>query len=236
MPRKDIRKSDSSFVLRPRPGGNHWVREFFPDVRLQYITDHENRLLTRTTNLEFQTEFRDGGIFTVGRVSNFERLDDPFLLSSQASVEPGDYNFNQWFVEFSSDPSRKFSGSVRHENGAFWDGERRGWRFSTSFKPHYKFTMTTRYNWDDVKLEGGSFVTRLLNLRVNYSFSTKMFLSALIQYTSTLGQVSSNLRFNLIHRPLSDIFIVYNEQRDVFQGGVADKILTVKYSHMLDLF
>ena len=63
-----------------------------------------------------------------------------------------------------------------------------------------------------------------------------MFLNALIQYNSDLRQVSSNIRFNLIHRPLSDIFIVYNEQRDAFQRGVADKALSIKYTHMLDLF
>ena len=63
-----------------------------------------------------------------------------------------------------------------------------------------------------------------------------MFLSALIQYNSELRQVSSNLRFNLIHRPLSDIFTVYNEQRDTFQAGEADKSLTLKYTHMFDLF
>ena len=84
------------------------------------------------------------------------------------------------------------------------------------------------------KLSQGGVTTRLVNSRLDYSFNTQMFLSAFIQYNSERRQVSSNLRFNLIHRPLSDIFIVYNEERDAFQDGEADKSLTLKYTYMLD--
>jgi hypothetical protein len=73
-------------------------------------------------------------------------------------------------------------------------------------------------------------------MRLNYSFSTKMFVSALLQYNSDLRKVSSNVRLDLIHRPLSDIFLVYNEQRDSFQNGAVDRSVTFKYTHMLDLF
>jgi hypothetical protein len=105
-----------------------------------------------------------------------------------------------------------------------------------TWNPHYKFGLSTRYNLDKLEFRGIRAVSRLVTLRINQAFSTKMFLNALIQYNSDTRKVSSNVRFNLIHRPLSDIFIVYNEQRDAFQGGVSDKVLSVKYTHMLDLF
>ena len=54
--------------------------------------------------------------------------------------------------------------------------------------------------------------------RVNYNFNTKMFLNALLQYNTDSRQWSSNLRFNVIHRPLSDFFLVYNERRDRAHG------------------
>ena len=41
-----------------------------------------------------------------------------------------------------------------------------------------------------------------------------MFVNALLQYNTDSRQWSSNLRFNIIHRPLSDFFLVYNERRD----------------------
>ncbi|MBI4457312.1 MAG: hypothetical protein HY644_15645 [Acidobacteria bacterium] len=235
VPRVDIRKNDTSVGWRPRPK-NPWIREFFPNARVQYITDHQNRLLTRTTELDLQAEFHSGAIFTLTRVLNFERLDAPFPIRRRIHIDPGDYNFNDWLVDFRSNPSARLSGQVRYERGDFWDGERRELQLGLTFRPHYKFSATGRYQRDELRLKQGISTSHLFNMRVHYSFSTRMFLDTLIQYNSDLRRVSSNIRFNLIHRPLSDIFIVHNEQRDAFQGGVADKSLTFKYTHMLDLF
>ena len=65
------------------------------------------------------------------------------------------------------------------------------------------------------------FTTTLVNLRTGYSFSSNMFLDTLLQYRNDVKQFSANVRFNLIHRPLSDFFIVYNESQftDVDAAG-----------------
>ncbi len=233
VPRRDMQKSDTSFGLTPRPRSISWVREFFPNARVQYIKDQEDRLVTRIIDMTFQTELDDGGAFQVGRTLRFEREDEQFSIGG-LDLDPGDYHFNSWFTQFSSNPSARFSGRVRYQTGDFWDGTRQGWQFNLTLKPHYKFTATGGFRWDELKLGPGNTTTRLVTTRIDYSFNTQMFLSAFIQYNSERRQVSSNLRFNLIHRPLSDIFIVYNEQRDSFQEGEADKSLTLKYTHMFD--
>ena len=236
VPRRDIRKSDSSVGWRPRPRSISWIREFFPNVRTQYVMDHDNRLVTRVTDFQFQTLFEDGASFQAGQTSRFERLDDSFFIRGQVEILPGDYNFNRWFVAFSSDRSATLSGNVRYETGDLWDGTSKGARLSLTFKPHYKFSASAQLQWDKLKLQEGNLTTRLLNTRIEYRFSTEMFLSALVQYNSALRQTSTNLRFNLIHRPLSDIFLVYNEARSVEQQGPLDKSLAFKYTHMLDMF
>ena len=35
-----------------------------------------------------------------------------------------------------------------------------------------------------------------------------------MQYNETTDEVQTNVRFNLIHAPLSDVFLVYSERRD----------------------
>ena len=40
-----------------------------------------------------------------------------------------------------------------------------------------------------------------------------MFVDALVQYDPVSALVNTNVRFNFIHHPLSDLFIVFNEQR-----------------------
>ena len=55
---------------------------------------------------------------------------------------------------------------------------------------------------NDIDLTDGAYVSKLVAGRFNYNFNTRMFLNALIQYSTDTGQVSSNIRFNFIHRPL----------------------------------
>ena len=79
--------------------------------------------------------------------------------------------------------------------------------------------------WDTVALpEGISYRTTLASLRVDASFSTRMFLNGFVQYNSVTRQVSSNIRFDFIHRPLSDVYVVLNDTHvvDPVVPGVTD--------------
>ena len=80
--------------------------------------------------------------------------------------------------------------------------------------------------------QGTIFSTHLASTRVSWYFSTRMYLSALLQYNSDRKQMSSNIRFNFIHHPLSDLFLVYNEARDAGGTQRTDKTFSVKYTHM----
>ena len=86
---------------------------------------------------------------------------------------------------------------------------------------------------NDISLPTISYLSTLTTARVNYNFNTKMFLNALLQYTTDTHQLSSNIRFNIIHRPLSDIFFVYNEHRDELTGLLQDRSLIAKMTYMV---
>jgi hypothetical protein len=86
---------------------------------------------------------------------------------------------------------------------------------------------------NDITLSTGDFVSTLITGRVNYNFNTKMFLNALLQYNTDSQQWSSNLRFNIIHRPLSDIFLVYNERRDERTGNLLDRAFVAKMTYLM---
>jgi hypothetical protein len=49
-----------------------------------------------------------------------------------------------------------------------------------------------------------------------------MFTSALIQYTSATNTLSANVRFRWEYRPGSELFVVYNDQRDTLRPGFPD--------------
>jgi hypothetical protein len=49
-----------------------------------------------------------------------------------------------------------------------------------------------------------------------------MFASALLQYSSTDGVFSSNLRFRWEYLPGSELFVVYTDERDTLTRGYPD--------------
>jgi len=77
----------------------------------------------------------------------------------------------------------------------------------------------------------GNVTTNLVSTRVNYSFTTNMFLTALIQYDSDVRVISNNIRFNFIYRPLSNFFVVYNERRSS-TGALVERALIAKLTRI----
>jgi len=101
------------------------------------------------------------------------------------------------------------------------------------FKVNENFNASVNLQVNDISLSTGEFMTKLVTTRVNYNFNTKMFLNALLQYNTDNRQWSSNLRFNIIHRPLSDFFLVYNERRDDRTGDLINRAVIAKMTYMV---
>ena len=62
-------------------------------------------------------------------------------------------------------------------------------------------------------LPGGAFTADVSSLRAVYAFTTRLFVSALVQHNSLDHKLVTNLRLGFIHRPGSDLFVVFNEDR-----------------------
>ena len=233
MPRTGVHNYQINAEMRPRPRGNRFIREINPNMNIKYYADRHNVTLTKDSQYEIGVLFNDGGTFAFSLNPLFERLTAPFRLRPGIAVPAGDYNINEWRLSYTSDRSKLFSGSARHDWGDFWDGYKKNGSFSgkLSLKPHLAATVTYQYNIVDVK--AGSFRADLYTTRVVYSFNPRMFVDAFVQYNTDTGRILTNLRFNLTHRPLSDISIVYTENRAAGSSPDALRALILKYTHLL---
>ena len=100
-----------------------------------------------------------------------------------------------------------------------------------------RFSSELQFNRNDVRMPWGDFLVNLSTLRLDYTFSPRMTVRSLTQYTTSTHEVSNNVRFNLIYRPGSDIYVVYNDlsqtglPADIF--GKKDRQLVVKATYLL---
>jgi hypothetical protein len=219
---------DYSAIFRPR-ATYKWIREYELRMEARGVTDAGyERLLTRELRPSLLMQFADGGQFRTSLENNFERLTEPFPLRRNLIIPPGDYHFGELVLFYESTRSKRLSVLLHGNYGAFWDGDRRRGRVGVRWRLNAHLAASAEYDRNIITLPGGSFSEPLLALRVDWSLTTRMFLNALVQYNGRDEVWLSNVRFNLIHRPLSDIYIVWNDARG---SAVRNAAAIVKYTH-----
>jgi len=218
---------------RIRPWKGKMIREIQPIINVRYLTDQDNRLLTRKHSLGMDFFFQNGAFLRLRRRNLFERLDENFDIRTGIRVPFGDYHYNEYGFEFNTDRSRVLSGSLRFYDGDFWDGEKRSFQVGGQFRPSGHLSTEFNFARDDVTLLGGAFKVDLLRFRLRYAFNTRTFLDTFIQYNSERQEITSNVRFNLIHHSLSDLFVVYTEENPTIAQESTDRVISIKYTHLL---
>ena len=234
--RTGVRKHFVDFGVRPRPERlrKYGIREIHPHTRYNIYTDQSNTKVSHTNHVAAAVFFENGAWFEAQWNPRFERIVTPFKLGNQAFA-PGSYGWNEYALELESNHSRKISGSALLTTGGFWTGTQKSAKVGVIVRPSYHLTFDTAFQRNDIELPFPmhAFVTNLVTSRIGYAFNTRTFLDTLLQYNTDLKQFSANVRFDLIHRPLSDLFIVYNEQQLTTRDITSGRGLIVKYTHML---
>jgi len=151
-------------------------------------------------------------------------------------IPVGSYGWAEYQLRGNSDPSRVISGGFTGIVGGLWSGTQKTVNLDMTIRPSYKFFLETRLQRTsgDLDVPDGKFTKTFWTFRSNYSFTTNMFVDALVQYDPGAEKINSNIRFNLIHHPLSDLFLVFNEQR--FHTGEPippGRSLTIKATQMV---
>jgi hypothetical protein len=190
----------------------------------------ETRTQEATTGIQFEN---NGGLtFNVNRT--FDRLVRPFAIRSSVAIPVGDYDYRRYTASFDSGNNRQLGVSGNTSWGEFWNGHNRSFSGSLDYSPTYRVSLDLSYSRNHVTLPAGEFTTQLLGARVLYGFSPRAFFNAFIQYNADTHQVSSNLRFNFTHHPLSDIYVVYNDRRDSTGGQLLERAFIVKVTNLFN--
>ncbi|MBI2072203.1 MAG: hypothetical protein HYT81_04040, partial [Gemmatimonadetes bacterium] len=163
--------------------------------------------------------------------NQFERIEQPFRVSG-VPIPAADYGFNQVSVSYQSNQGRPLNGSINFGAGGYYGGTRRSVSGELQWRAHYRLMFEGSASHNAVKLPQGGFNADVFGGRVRVSYSTRLFGSAFVQYNSQSNQVVTNLRLNWIYAPLSDVFLVYQERRDVANHVTLDRVVTAKVTRL----
>jgi predicted transcriptional regulator len=123
---------------------------------------------------------------------------------------------------------------VRGDVGSFYNGTRKGGTVTVTYRRGASITSSLLVDYNDVRLDQGSFIRSIVGARLGYSFTPRVFIQSLAQFNQQAQAWTANVRFGWLNTAATGLFIVLNdgEQADSFfnwQRPVA-RSLTVKFT------
>ena len=219
--RDDMRRTYGVFRFSPRPKGPTRIRKFRYQTNAGFIEDNTGRLESRSLDGEFAVEFQSGDQFQARYSDNYEFLSQPFPIASGVTLPVGAYDFKTYRLGFNVGRQRPVSGNAVVEWGPFYNGRQTTMTLNQSrVSVTPALSIEPSYTLNKVELDQGDFTNNLFGSRVTYTMTPLMFASALIQYNSATGSVSTNARLRWEYQPGSELFVVYNEDRNTSALGV----------------
>jgi hypothetical protein len=237
--RDDMRRSFGSVRYSPRPRSIAAVRRLSWTGSVAYVENTRGRLETREQVGEFAVEFQNSDRVSIAYTDQYEFLPRPFAIAPTVTLPVAGYHFGFLKVGWDMGAQRRTSTSLVLERGGFFDGHKTALTASrgrVSVTSQFSMEPTYAVNW--VSLPLGDFVAQVGGARLTYTMTPRMFASGLVQYNSSLRSVSANLRFRWEYQPGSELFVVFNEERDTRLPrfpGLASRSLIVKVNRLLRL-
>ena len=201
--RKGFRQTFLSGRYSPRPTSIESIRQVTLEARLDYLENAEAGFVeTRERQGNFRIEFDNSDSFSADLTDTYENLVDPFPIASGVTIPVGRYTFRDVQLRYSFGPQRPYSGNLSVQRGSFFGGDRTSVGFQRArieVLPQLSIEPSVSFNWVD--LAQGDFTQHVASTRVSYSFSPRMFLSGLVQYSTNSNTFSTNLRLRWEYAP-----------------------------------
>ncbi len=236
--RRGYRRSDANVRTTFRPENPLGILEWFPHAShytiWNFVTGQQE---TQYTHLDNGIEWRNGYQVSTGVNLTKEGVLEPFEIFPGVTVPVDTYDHAEAIMRFNTNRGAPLSFTFTATVGGFFGGDRVQMGPEVSMRVGETFNAQLSWSRNDIDLPGGAFVTNLGSVRLNYSFTTRMFVQALVQYNDRADLWTSNIRFALLSDANTGLFIVYNDTQglgDVRPTG-AGRTLTIKYSQLFDV-
>ncbi|MEM9143887.1 MAG: DUF5916 domain-containing protein, partial [Bacteroidota bacterium] len=242
VPRKDIIKWATSLerVFWPKKGilNNHAL-QFFPIITWRPGLDN------RQTDREFQGswnfETRGFTEFGIGFSNQFVFLVDSFdpTDTPDAVPLPGNqgYHFNTFSLGYASNSANILAFEAEALFGSFFNGDRFSIGAQAVLRVQPKARIGLNINYDRIVLPDPfpSADLWLISPTVNLTFTKAIFWSTIFQYSNQRDNLGINSRLQWRFAPLSDLFLVYNDNYFTNRFSPRFRSINLKLTYWLNI-
>jgi hypothetical protein len=222
----------------PAGGLVQQLQTSFDAQRVNFIDGGLQSEALRFTLLEATTNSRD--FLRLRAASNKEVIKQPFTVyrsgGRRVVIEPGSYQFHRGGFRIQTADQRPVSLTFNAFFGGFYTGTRDNYNAQMRFQAR-KFIIEAGYDYNNISLPQGNFITRLITLNTQYAFTSNFYWVTNVQYDNVSEIVGVNTRLQWIPKAGQEGFIVLNynmedtDKDNEFQALSAD--LSIKFTYTL---
>jgi hypothetical protein len=147
------------------------------------------------------------------------------------------YRFNEVNIEYQSNRAKLFNFNASSTIGSFYNGDRLnlGTTLTMRFQP--KVLLSLALNYDKIRLPDPypDADLWLVSPKVDITFNKSLFWSSLIQYSNKSDNLGINSRLQWRFAPLSDLYLVYNDNYFTNQFGPRYRSINLKFTYWLNI-
>ncbi len=151
--------------------------------------------------------------------------------------EGSEYDYTEYKIEYRSDMRKQFSYSLEPSYGSFYNGTKFSFQGNLNLRLQPYFVASAQINYDEINLPNPypDASIWLVGPRFDVTFNKKLFWTTLVQYSNQRDNLGINSRLQWRFKPLSDLFIVYNDNYFVNSFAPRVRSLTVKLTYWINI-
>ena len=214
--RDDFLRNYALARYSPRPSMD-LVRQFTWEGSYDYFQNGAGITETRIAQGIFGIEFENSDRFSANYEQRYDFVPREFNAAGVVPIQIGEYDYRSIFLSYAMGQQRRVSGTLSLWSGGYYHGNINAigyQRGRVEITPQFSLEPGLSVNHISLPVEG-TYTVPLVTSRVTYTFTPRMFFGGLIQYSPVSDTISANLRLRWEYQPGSELFVVYNDQRDV---------------------
>ena len=238
--RSGIERTEFALGYSYRPASHRWLRSFQTGINFETFDRISGGLESSRFFLEvLEVETHTGDEFSLNLARDREFLLEPFEIEDDVVIPRGDYEFDSIGIEVGGADERTIAPELRLDVGDFYNGEILSASAEVNWRPNEHLFLGFGYEYNDVDLPAGEFVTKLIQVEANYAFDVRWSWVNQIQYDNESDSVGINSRLRWNPRAGRDLYIVLNHGFDA-EGAFSrlrstESSLSVKYTQTFRL-
>jgi hypothetical protein len=241
VPRTGILKNGNGFIYKIYPSTGS-ISQHGPGAMALYYwrpkmdfkkTDH-------SYSLYYTINFKNQSTFRFDLQNQYVYLTNSFDPTRSGGVPiPGnqDYSFNLYNLTYQSNQAKVFSFNAMSSGGQFFNGENfsAGSVLTFRFQPWVSLSLNTRYDAIRLPEPHSNADYWLVTPKIDVTLSKSVFWATLVQYSNQRNNLGVNSRLQWRFAPLSDLYLVYNDNYFINDFGPKFRSINLKVTYWLNI-